>query len=192
MKKMLDIPRTYYSTDVSNLVSSNEGEKKSYILGLVVVACILLLIMFVWGGILIILKLRGDEAGCAAGYPFKTASYQNEKNRIDRHGSGGGSTDADDFEMSLGTHTESDEEHHHEHHHNHRQVKAVGSDETRQLTPEDIQDLNRTKIREWRTRVALLMVGTLLLLCVPMMLVLVLSPLHKAATNAGTIYLVRI
>jgi hypothetical protein len=178
MKKTLDFPRSYYSTDVANLLSSNEGEKKSYILGLVVVACILMMIFFIWGGILIILKLRGEEAGCAAGIAFQTTSKQIEKDGSEGHGSG--STDADDFEMSIGSHTAD---------HNEEHVNAYISPRT---CSDDIEDMRRKKIRERRTRIALLMVGTTLLLCVPMMLVLVLSPLQKAATNADTIYVVRI
>jgi hypothetical protein len=70
---MLKAARMTYSTKFSDVVSSDREAQYSYAHGLLLVATIILCIFITWALILVVLKLKGKEVGCASGQPFQTS-----------------------------------------------------------------------------------------------------------------------
>lgn len=63
-------PRAVYTTSFANAFSDDAGVQHNYARGVVVVSSFFLAFLIVWGFILIVLKLKGKEVGCASGRAF--------------------------------------------------------------------------------------------------------------------------
>jgi hypothetical protein len=78
--------RKEYELDFAEAVTSSEDSelRQSYRDGLIFLGCFVLGVHFVWGIILLILKLKGTSVGCAAGYAF---GLHGPSRNINEHGS---------------------------------------------------------------------------------------------------------
>ena len=71
MGEFLRAPREVgHSGNVTDLFSSVRGDQREYIDGLLVVSVIFSFLFLIWAFILIVLKCKGKEVGCASGRAF--------------------------------------------------------------------------------------------------------------------------
>ena len=75
---MLEAPRRTYGTEFSNVFSSDRIAQHSYVDGLLIVGLFFVVIFVVWTLVLIVLKLKGKEVGCASGSAFHTERSDDE------------------------------------------------------------------------------------------------------------------
>jgi hypothetical protein len=68
---LLAIPRESRSTTFSDLFSSNAEAQKDYAKGLIALGSFILVVAVVWFLILVVLRLKGKDIGCASGIGFE-------------------------------------------------------------------------------------------------------------------------
>ena len=72
MGKLLTLPRqASYSTKFADIFSDESEVQHNYVRGLVAVGFFFVVLLVVWCFVLIVLKLKGKEVGCASGRPFQ-------------------------------------------------------------------------------------------------------------------------
>lgn len=72
----MDIPRSKYSTAFADYLSNDEDNQKEYTNGLLILICILGGAFLTWGSILMFLKFKGSDVGCASGRAFESQDDQ--------------------------------------------------------------------------------------------------------------------
>lgn len=213
MGTMLRGPRGQYSTNFTDVFSSDREEQYQYVNGLLAVMVSLFIFFAFWVFVLCVLKFRGDDVGCASGQAFLTKRNEDE----DVH-----STDDDDgsFLSSIGSASQPsidpDDENSVTKLTSH--AKETSSNDsledffekgrappTNNMTrPDDNTSfddsnnsftrlrLSRVNQRERRTRFCFLLVGLLSLVSVPVIFVTSFGPLKEAAGATDELVLVSV
>jgi F0F1-type ATP synthase assembly protein I len=160
MHKFFESTRFLHTTSIVDMMSPDFNEQKSYAYGIIFNVSITVLFFVLWATILLILKFKGEDVGCASGRPFLT-STRNEDESLDRNGKSGGSgsTGSDDFDESS---------------------VEFGSDEA----DEKCKDVTRNRKRACRSRIAFLLTWITTIACVCIALVFGFSPLKEATANS--------
>jgi hypothetical protein len=193
---MLKAARMTYSTKFSDVFSLEREAQYSYVHGLLLVTTIISCIFIAWALILVVLKFKGKEVGCASGRPFQTSQ----------------SDDAESTDFSSGSYSSEE---------SHTESNSGGDDGLRNLRvhveqPNDELDSTGTPVsyedeyasddgwlesgsktmkekasrRMKRTRAAFLFFCGITLLCVPFILVFSFAPLKVATQGTEAIVLV--
>ena len=168
--------RFHGSTSFADLVSPNKEDHSSYINGLILFASILGSFFMLWASILLYLKYKGQNMGCAAGIPF----HMKKQGPTDRLADSHPSTDVEDFESSsTGSKKNAEADH----------MALTSTIESLKATDDDKTTawVNR---RQRRTRIAFFCSGIVALLCTCMLVAYSFSPIR--GTIAGSDELIKV
>lgn len=72
MGNLLRVPRVNYSTNFTDIFSSDRQVQYHYVNGLLAVMVSFIVILIFWVFVLFVLKFKGQEVGCASGQAFLT------------------------------------------------------------------------------------------------------------------------
>lgn len=75
---MLRGPRRAYTTSFADAFSDDIDSQRSYAKGILSVACIFLVFLVVWTFVLVVLKIKGKEVGCASGMAFQLVKEEED------------------------------------------------------------------------------------------------------------------
>ena len=181
-----------YSTKFSDVLSLDREAQYSYAHGLLLVATIILCIFIAWALILVVLKLKGKEVGCASGRPFQVSNSDDLHHADSTDSSSGGYnseqsyTDSNDI-RNLSAHV---------HQRNH-ELDSTGTPESydgQYASDDGWLEKNSGKAtkekanrREKRTRTAYLFFCGITLMCVPFILVFSFAPMKEATQSTEDI-----
>ena len=175
-----------HSTNFTDLFSSIREEQRDYIDGLMVVSIIFSFVFLIWAFVLIVLKFKGKEVGCASGNAFISRRPDDENNDIDLEktqddiASTSDSSNAESVYSNkplfskhggaLDKNSSSDENG--DNNHSKRSWRCM-----RRANKEKDARNNR---RERRTRIVFLVFASVALICTPFTLFLTFGPLKEA------------
>lgn len=184
-----------YSTKFSDVFSLDREAQYSYAHGLLLVATIILCIFIAWALILVVLKLKGKEVGCASGQPFQTPNSDDlhlaESTDFSSYSSGVDQLDTDSNEGSNGLRNLQA----HANQPNH-ELDSTGTRESYEdeyashdgwLESSSKATKERANRREKRTRAAFLFFCGITLMCVPFILVFSFAPMKEATKSTEKI-----
>ena len=83
MGTILRAPRAHYSTNFTDLYSSDRQIQYHYVNGLLAVMVSIVVVIAFWTFVLFVLKFRGSEMGCASGSAFLTKQTVEEASSTD-------------------------------------------------------------------------------------------------------------
>jgi uncharacterized membrane protein YidH (DUF202 family) len=192
---MLKAARMTYSTDFSDVFSSDRGAQYSYAHGILLVATIILCIIISWSLILVVLKLKGKEVGCASGRPFQTAKSDDLQHADSTDSSSDSySSEQSDTDCNRGSNGLRNF---------HARVDQPNDELGSTSTPDSYDDeyasddgwlessnkASKKKVnrREKRTRMAFLFFCGITLMCVPFVLVFSFAPMKEATQSTEDI-----
>ena len=202
---MLRGPRRHYSTNFADVFSPDREEQHQYVDGLLAMMVAFLLFFILWVFVLLALKFRGKDVGCASGQAFRTKEEEEDLE----------STDDDDASIVSSIGSSSRGSSHPEDENSVSKLIAAEAkknssndeeggpptdDITRPADEASFDDgsenahlrLVRTNQREKRTRFCFLVFGLLSLICVSVILVTSFGPLKEASITTGQQVTVRI
>lgn len=158
MHKFFESTRFLHTTDIVDMMSPDFNEQKSYAYGIIFTVSIIVLFFVLWATILLILKCKGEDVGCASGRPFLTSTKTEEESLNGKSG-GSGSTGSDDFEDAS--------------------VEFCSDD-----ADQKCQDVAGIRRRACRSRIAFLLTWITTISCVCTTIVFGFSPLKEATANS--------
>ena len=172
MHEFFSTSRFIQTTSVVDMLSPDFNERMNYAYGILFMVSIIVIFFVIWTTILLILKFKGEEAGCASGAAFST-SLKNEDDLLDERGKSreSGSTCSEDFENNSSIESEC--------HENSRLSSFQEHEKDRAFA--------RYKKRARRSRVAFLLIWITSMTCVCVVLVFGFAPL-KEATAQSVVY----
>jgi len=158
MQKFFVSFRFHHSTNFVDMMSPDFNEQKSYEYGIIFIVAIIVVVFVIWTTILLIIKCKGEEVGCASGRPFHT--FRKTESDIDGAGKSKGteSTGSEDFDDSSSIYTISD-------------ASTISN------------SIERNRKREKRTRVAFLLAWITTITFASLALVFCFSPLILATSD---------
>jgi hypothetical protein len=199
MGSILRIPRKWHETDFSYVFSTDKDLQHDYVDGLLVAATAFFMVFCAWAFILIVLKVKGKEVGCASGMAFHTEKIEEDIQSTDSSESYFSSVDNDSREEAI---IEVENETTNQEKHDIRSSFEEGCDKSE--ASQESQDYdshdgwlstggmqNRVNPREKRTRFCFLVFALISLLCVPLLLVFSFGPMKEVARASDDILLVR-
>lgn len=179
LREILSAPRIFHSTDVSNIASQLEFERKDYRYGLIFTCTIILVFFFIWTSILIMLKLRGKSVGCASGTSFHHEVKQTVFLEDPKYSSRS-FEEFDDNDSSIATNSTGSKVHNDvdEHPYQEREVRRLIRTQ-------------KSRRRERRTRSFFVLSGLLIIGCSAAILLMVVGPLKDVAKTTDSSFTVR-
>jgi hypothetical protein len=215
-----------HSGNFSHVFSPIHEEQTEYIDGLMVVSSIFLIAYVLWAFTLVVLKIKGNEVGCASGRAFVTAMSEDE---YDEELVGKAEEHLDSTSESSGASSDTpiyrDPQHTRDNNPmngGQQQTKFANGKSTPTEALEDTQSENRSQSsgwvsrsysdnhgedlrdgseedetneiinpREYRTRICFLVFASILLICVPLILVFCYGPLKEATSSSDDLIVVR-
>jgi len=189
-----------HSGNFTDLFSSVREEQRGYIDGLLVVSIILSVLFLIWAFILVVLKCKGKEVGCASGQAFVSLRPDDENSEADvgktqndtastsdssKAESTSGSSNKPLFSEYGGTVIEnsssdfSDDS-------NHSDRKRWRCLRRKDNKKEGNIDDTRTNRRERRTRLTFIVFASIALICAIFTLFLTFGPLKEAVMEVAT------
>lgn len=169
------------------MFSSVREEQRGYIDGLLVVSIIFSVFFLIWAFILVVLKCKGKEVGCASGRAFvntcpeddESSETDIEKTQNDDFASTSVSSSDESCSVSSSKPLFSE--------HGDTVMGCFSSDfssddnESDEVSP-DVTKANR---RERRTRLVFILFASIALICAPLTLFLTFSPLKEVVTQSS-------
>jgi hypothetical protein len=199
MGSILRIPRKWHETDFSYVFSTDSELQHEYVDGLLFVGTVFFMIFTTWAFILVVLKVKGKEVGCASGRAFQTEKIEEDMQSTDSSESYFASS-VDDSCKEASDELEKEIT-------NQEICESPSSFEERcdeSQTSHESQDYDSqdgwlstggaqkgVNPREKRTRFCFLVFSLISLLCVPLVLVFSFGPMKEAARASDDILLVR-
>jgi len=188
-------PRNFHSDEIVDLLSPDNGHQKDYEYGLIFVGTLIAVFFFLWLSIIVMLKLRGDEVGCASGGSFHYTAYETifvqHSNDQDRGASG--STDVyDDNDSSIATNSTGQNEREISENEDFEEEKIRHKrsyDSVEEIVRKRVIRTRKSKRREQRTRSVFIFAGLLSLGCNAALLVLVISPFNEVVNESNDLFL---
>ena len=194
----LQAPRNRHTTTFSDALSPYREVQHDYVHGLLTVAIIFAAVFVFWTFVLVVLKLKGSEVGCASGRAFQKPSSDQL--------SSVSSTDSESFHSS--SYNDDSVQQGYEMHSLERVLDADRSLRSDFRSDQDsysdydsrdgwvpstgtISRQRRVSRRETRTRFAFLVFSFVALVTVPFILVFSFSPIKDATRRSDDIILVR-
>ena len=181
-----------YSTKFSDIFSDDAEVQHKYAKGLVAVGFFFIVFYVIWAFVLIVLKFKGRDVGCASGRPFQKIKIDNTFSTDSS--SGGEYSVEDDLSSNLGpideVHPQEDydsagspgyDEYEGE---EHSQESWISEREERIRRLKEPEILLIENPREKRTRSAFLLFSVLSLALVPFILVFSFSPMKEATDGS--------
>eukprot|EP00339_Tiarina_fusa_P000642 CAMPEP_0116998862 /NCGR_PEP_ID=MMETSP0472-20121206/1785_1 /TAXON_ID=693140 ORGANISM="Tiarina fusus, Strain LIS" /NCGR_SAMPLE_ID=MMETSP0472 /ASSEMBLY_ACC=CAM_ASM_000603 /LENGTH=923 /DNA_ID=CAMNT_0004698141 /DNA_START=148 /DNA_END=2919 /DNA_ORIENTATION=+ len=199
MGSILRIPRRWHETDFSYVFSTDKDLQHEYVDGLLVAANIFFMIFCAWAFILVVLKVKGKEVGCASGRAFHTEKIDEDmqstdssesyfSSSVDNDSSKGGIIELErerSTDKILDSHSSFEDE----------RDGSEGSHGSQEYGSQDgwlsvgeIQ--SRVNPRERRTRFCFLVFALVSLLCVPLVLIFSFGPIKEAARASDDLLLI--
>ncbi|CAJ1934542.1 unnamed protein product [Cylindrotheca closterium] len=83
-------PRSGFATSFADAFSDDLDTQRSYARGILSVAYFFLVLLVVWSFVLIVLKIKGDEVGCASGSAFHLVQIDNGEDELQETDSSSG------------------------------------------------------------------------------------------------------
>ncbi len=198
MGNMLRAPRVHYSTNFTDVFSSDRQEQYHYVNGLLAVMVSFVVVLVFWVFVLLVLKFKGQEVGCASGQAFlakrdgedvsstdddegsfssigsRAASQQNSISKLIKRKESLDNFLSNDTEGENGPPTD----------------PMTRVDDSRSFENESrVPFINA---RERRTRFCFIVCSLLSFICVPTILVTSFSPLKEAAQTSNELVAVSI
>ena len=173
MHEFFSTSRFVHTISVVDMLSPDSDERKNYAYGVVFMISIIVIFFVLWTTILLVLKFKGDEAGCASGTPFLTAA-KNEDCHLDERGKSreSSSTCSDDFDNNSSIESESQEIN--------RSSSVLEHDNNRAVA--------RYKKRARRSRIAFLLTWITAITCIFIVLVVGFAPLKEATAQSSSYF----
>lgn len=202
MGAILRAPRAYYSTNFTDVFSPEEKIQYEYVNGLLAVMVAILALLLCWAFVLVVLKFKGKEVGCASGNAFLSRTMDSiddipSTDESESFNSMGSSSSFSDGEKSI----EKLVARHREQHGESSDMVGEQIDGMRDeegsfnSNPDEIltnvagpQKL--TNRRECRTRSCFLFFALISLLCVPLILIHSFGPMREVAQESSGVILV--
>jgi hypothetical protein len=198
---MLRGPRGHYTTNFADLFSSDTELQHSYVDGLLVIGVFFLVVLVVWSLILIVLKLKGNEVGCASGQAFQAeieiAGDDRDLQSTDSSESCSSigvesESECDDApERHIAKHTSDDGRANNNFDHQYEEADDDYASQEEWLNKNDgAPSQKKISQRERRTRICFLFFSLVSLVCVPLILVFSFGPIKEATRTSDDILLV--
>jgi len=145
----------------------------------------------------VMLKLRGDEVGCASGgsfhyTAFETIFVQHSEEDTDEQKGTSGSTDIyDDNDSSIATNSTGQKERKYDNHDDFEEndLRQKSFDSVEEVVRKRVIRTRKSKRREQRTRSTFIFAGLLSLGCNAALLVLVISPFNEVVDKSNDLFL---
>lgn len=203
---MLRGPRGKYSTNFTDVFSSDREVQYKYVNGLLAVMISFVILLIFWIFILGVLKCKGHEVGCASGQPFRTQEDEEDLGSTD--------DDMEDSFSSLGSGSQTGSRSGDENsvtklitdkdnlqNLSAEETAGDGGPPTDNMTRDDgsydgpsqpVKKQVQVNERERRTRFCFLVFSLLSLTCVPLILVLSFGPMKEATQSSDQLVLVSV
>lgn len=196
-----------HSGNFTDLFSSVREEQREYIDGLLVVSIIFSVLFLIWAFILVVLKCKGKEVGCASGRAFvnnrpeddESSETDIEKTQDDDFASTSVSSNDESCSVSsskplfsehgdtvmgcFSSDFSSDDNNYHSCRKKWGWLRRQNKNKTKSdgVSP----DVSKTNRRERRTRLVFILFASIALICAPLTLFLTFSPLKEVVTQSS-------
>eukprot|EP00934_Nitzschia_sp_Nitz4_P001509 Nitzschia sp. Nitz4//scaffold120_size68122//47760//50556//NITZ4_006052-RA/size68122-augustus-gene-0.59-mRNA-1//-1//CDS//3329534302//1509//frame0 len=189
---ILRAPRGQYSTNFTDVFSSERDEQLQYVHGLLAMMVAFMVLFIFWAFVLCVFKFKGQEVGCASGRAFLV--FRDDEDNIpvtdesESYSSSGGYPHPDSFD-SRGTDEQKNQPETPKSP-KYTKEELFHDGDSYDSHPEEILDLDRAPLiahrREKRTRLCFLVASLLALICVPIIMVRTYAPLKDATVSSKT------
>ena len=215
MGSILRLPRKWHTTDFASFFSTSQAEQVDYVNGILVSGVIVFSVFLLWAFILIVLKVKGKEVGCASGRAFYTETNDDDHHdtqSTDSSDESYSSRENDNFGSSGSSSSNSKERNWNTRNSNLQSKNDFQDDDesgSAEYSFDDESDGGRsedydsqngwlsadeprrsTNRREKRTRICFLVFSSISLLCVPLILVFSFGPMKETTQITDDLILV--
>jgi hypothetical protein len=167
----LEIPRESRSITFSDFFSSDREAQENYAEGLIGLGSFLLSFAFLWYVVLLVLKLKGHEAGCAAGRAFGTEASTSTKSLSETDDSNQDNVSAESSVVKYDD----------------RELDSNPPDDDNERSGCCSDHSLHLRQRQYRTRLAYFFFAFLSLVCSFLLLTSTYQPLEDATDNASRV-----
>lgn len=188
-----------YTTNFASAFSDDAGVQHSYARGIIAVASFFLALLVLWGFVIVVLKLRGKEVGCASGRAFQMVKADDDDELQVTDSSSGDFSMGDDNSSSAPSRYDMEElgqevmlsDYGSEDYDNEVNSRGSWTEDERQQKVPDLPQMKENP-RERKTRSCFLFFSILSLCLVPFILIFSFGPMKEATDASKQLILVRL